>query len=581
MLRQLALRNFKGFARFTVRFSANSVLIGPNNAGKSTIISALRLSASAARFSQRRNPSASFQDGSRWVRGHPLTAISSEGFVSENVRHEFREVESRLELTFESGAILRIVWPVGDPEAFFWVHEPNGNNNMTAARARDLLSPIGIVPTLTPFEPDERKLEPRSIRERVETRIASRHFRNHLRDIRSGDIASYEELTSFLLSHTPEIGQLDLDDDYRDGNIWIDLYYRDQNSAVDKEIYWSGDGLQIWLQILFHLWRNRETPVLVLDEPDVFLHPDLQRRLIRLLEERAGQFIVATHAAEIASEAATGSIVWIDRNRNSAIVARDDVVLTELSDVLGTSFNLSLARTLRSRLTLFVEGEDMKVIRRLARTLGHDALEEERYLATVSLGGFSKSPSVDAFAWVRDTLVGASMPVWVLLDRDYRTPKQAADVERRFGAVNVIAHVWKRKEIENYLVEPSTVARVTGLSIDAATTSIDSAVTALRSETQSHFIAKQIEVAPRGEDPITTVERSIAEFDGAWDSPDSRLSMVPGKKLIARLNAQLQQLRSSTVSPAKLAEQMTRDEIPAEMRALLSRLNGALDQDAS
>jgi predicted ATP-dependent endonuclease of OLD family len=41
-LRRLDVANFKAFERFTVHLRGDSFLVGPNNAGKSTLIAALR-----------------------------------------------------------------------------------------------------------------------------------------------------------------------------------------------------------------------------------------------------------------------------------------------------------------------------------------------------------------------------------------------------------------------------------------------------------------------------------------------------------------------------------------------------------
>ena len=45
MIKKLALRHFKGFERFEITFKHDNWLVGPNNAGKSTIIAALRTTA--------------------------------------------------------------------------------------------------------------------------------------------------------------------------------------------------------------------------------------------------------------------------------------------------------------------------------------------------------------------------------------------------------------------------------------------------------------------------------------------------------------------------------------------------------
>jgi predicted ATP-dependent endonuclease of OLD family len=45
VITRLVVDNFKGFGRFSVAFSGDAYLVGPNNAGKSSLISALRFAA--------------------------------------------------------------------------------------------------------------------------------------------------------------------------------------------------------------------------------------------------------------------------------------------------------------------------------------------------------------------------------------------------------------------------------------------------------------------------------------------------------------------------------------------------------
>lgn len=65
------------------------------------------------------------------------------------------------------------------------------------------------------------------------------------------------------------------------------------------EVALMGHGLQMWLQTMWFLCRSSPTATVVLDEPDVYMHPDLQRRLVRLVRGRYPQIIIATHSVEI------------------------------------------------------------------------------------------------------------------------------------------------------------------------------------------------------------------------------------------------------------------------------------------
>jgi predicted ATPase len=50
--------HFKAFETFTIRIRHFNILVGPNNAGKSTILTAFRILAAAVRTASKRKPEA-------------------------------------------------------------------------------------------------------------------------------------------------------------------------------------------------------------------------------------------------------------------------------------------------------------------------------------------------------------------------------------------------------------------------------------------------------------------------------------------------------------------------------------------
>ncbi len=63
-----------------------------------------------------------------------------------------------------------------------------------------------------------------------------------------------------------------------------------------------GHGLQIWLQVIWFLTLFNSSEIIILDEPDVYMHADIQKRLIRFIKNKFPQVIVTTHSIEIMSE---------------------------------------------------------------------------------------------------------------------------------------------------------------------------------------------------------------------------------------------------------------------------------------
>jgi len=59
MIRSLSLKNFKAFENFRISFDGDGYLVGPNNAGKSTVIAALRSVANMVRMASRAQPAQS------------------------------------------------------------------------------------------------------------------------------------------------------------------------------------------------------------------------------------------------------------------------------------------------------------------------------------------------------------------------------------------------------------------------------------------------------------------------------------------------------------------------------------------
>ena len=449
---------------------------------------------------------------------------------------------------------------------------------MNTKLVRDWYSTIGVIQTFSPVEHREQLLSEGHVQINLGTRLASRHFRNQLYYLRQSNAGDYAQLCVFLVDSTPEIGNISLVSSMGEGDPTLTLLFEETVSRSDKEICWAGDGLQVWLQLLFHIWRQSGMSTLILDEPDVFLHPDLQRRLVHILEDLECQVVLATHAPELLAEASRETVIMIDRHRRRSRRITDDAVLSDLNAVLGSGFNLRLAKALRSRVALFVEGQDMRVLKNFARTLGARFVAQDRGLTVVPMGGASNRGVAGSFGWLNSNLLDDAVNIRMLLDRDYLSDSAVANIEEEFARAGVSAHVWERKELESYLLSPSALARLAGAEESEIVELLDEVTADLKSAVRSRYLASRVESGRgQGEHLVSAYDRFIPEFEEKWDNGrEWRLYACPAKDVLSGLNRRLQAGGRKAVTASALSSKMRADEIPPEMRDLLLELNGQL-----
>ena len=465
------------------------------------------------------------------------------------------------------------VWPTEEDitngiEPYFFLERLPGMVVSSVKQVRENFPSLGLIPILSPLEHTELVLEPKYVRQNIAGRLSSRHFRNQLHTLQHDG-----SLDAFLLWCEQWHGEIEIESlsqDVGDGGMQLHVFYKEPGSRIPKELVWAGDGIQIWLQLLYHVYRVRNQDTIILDEPEVYLHPDLQRRLVHLLESTGRQIILATHSAEVIAEADSRHIAMVEKSRRTARRPKSEADLELLSEMLGTAFNVRLARALRSRVAVFVEGQDMTVLRRFAKTLGCTSLEREQNVTVIPLKGYSRWGQVEPFAWLLDEMLPDAIKVCVILDRDYRTDSQVSDVLSTFSARGIEAHVWHHKELESYVLTTSVIARRTGKDPAAIDAWIDEITDEMSHEVFSRLVHEKI----RTEKSATNHEVSImtafrGEFETAWKSADYRRRTAPPKKVISELNSRLQGEGLPTISSAGLARAHHVGEISHEVSTLL------------
>jgi len=577
-LKQLRLVRFRSFEDFTVSFGSGALLVGPNNAGKSTLLTAIRLADALIRHAHRRKPESSIRVGDMRVLTYPMQ-LRDFPSLRDSVRYEFGVDESRMELTLKSDAKLVAVWPAesqdeerGDP--YFYLLHPSGAPVGSTAQAKACFPLLGVIPVLNPIDHEERVLDAAYVKSNIAGRLSSRHFRNQLRLMQEAG-----ELVGFWGWAEEWLGDIRFDrllTQMADDGAILTAFVFEGSSRVPKELVWAGDGIQVWLQLLYHVHRVRDRGVIILDEPEVYLHPDLQRRLVRLLEGTGAQIVIATHSTELLAEADSRNAVMIDRSRRRAVRPKSEAQYDLLSSMLGTTFNLRLAKAMRSRVAVFVEGRDIVILRHLARRLGLVNLEREEGLTVIPLHGYTGWRHVEPFRWLTQEILPDTLKTFVILDRDYRSDEERLRVVESLRAIGVNGHVWLRKELESYLITAAVVSRLSGAPLET----IDDWMTNISAEMGNEVFGRQLQERVASEThahnhQVDVMSAFKAQFDALWSDAEYRLYAVPPKQLVAALNQRLQAGGFTAVSMSGLARAHRVSEIAQEMKDVLASIDAA------
>ena len=171
-----------------------------------------------------------------------------------------------------------------------------------------------------------------------------------------------------------------------------------------------------------------------------------------MIRTRFVQFVMATHAIEIINEAEPNEVVSINRKYRSGKRVNSDEGYSALFRYLGSSGNADFARIAKARKVIFVEGQDGRLLRRVAARLGFARLADAQGTPIVQLGGFSQwRRAVDA-VWAFNQLLDIEIEAFCLFDRDYRCDAEIQDFKLAIQCETVKCRVHDRKEIENHLL---------------------------------------------------------------------------------------------------------------------------------
>ena len=404
----IQFKNYKAFSDYSVSLNEFNVLVGPNNAGKSTVLGALRILAEGVKKALSRNP--------EWLR---LGRSSCYGYrielgklpiSTENVFHNYDDSEPAVvSFRTSAGSTLKLTFPEKGV-CYLTCSAPKAIRSTSSFRTAFNLK-IAFVPVLGPVDHNERLFQKEAARLALLSASASRNFRNiwyHFPD-------AFPEFRDLVKSTWPG---MDIEPPERmevDGEQVLMMFCPEDR--YPREIYWAGFGFQVWCQMLTFIIQAQDASLLVIDEPDIYLHSDLQRQLVTLLEDLGCPIIVATHSTEIISEVDPACILNVNKRFRSAKRVSNTKELQTVFGLLGSNLNPALTQIAKTRRVVFVEGKDFQLFSRFARRLSLKDVANRSEFAVVPVEGYNPQKVKDFSAGMEATL-GCQLLKAAIFDRD-------------------------------------------------------------------------------------------------------------------------------------------------------------------
>jgi ABC-type sugar transport system ATPase subunit len=573
--------NFKAFEDFTLNIQNFNILVGPNNAGKSTIISAFRILAAGLRRANARR--ASLVHGPNGTTSaHPVD-LSSLSVAGENVFFNYDDSEAatvRFDLSDKRS--LTLYFP--ERETCYLIPDALGQSCDAPAEFRRLFNcPIGFVPVLGPVEADEQLYDKEAARLALFNYRAARNFRNiwwHFSE-------PFSQFQEAIRSTWPGMDVKPPELQVIENKPLLRMFCPEQR--IDREIVWSGFGFQVWCQMLTHLIQAREASIFLIDEPDIYLHSDLQRQLVGLLRSLGPDILIATHSTEIITEAERGEIILINKKRRTAKRIVDQADIEAVFRELGSNANPILTQLAKTKRAVFVEGQDFQILSQFARKLEFNTVANRASFAVLPMEGFNPERAKTLREGVELTL-GSKVRSVAVLDRDFRSSTECKYLAKNGEAFNDWVRIHARKEIENFLLVPTALDRAiqrrledrekrTGVKPPSPRSAMEM-LSDFRTKQHSYVLSRRIELSKKHEKkvgsklhPDVLTEQAIDEFEKEWRADDVHFALVPGKSALAAINQELQTASSVTLTPSNIIAAMRVDEIPADMKALLIKID--------
>ncbi len=535
-LSNIEIKRFKRLVDVAIPLNTCTLLIGSNNAGKSSALQAIQFAVSLAQ-------SAKLVGGVQWALDKyelsfgqnqllycPISdamAIASGGALVEDAN---QRVEVRFEL--DNGVSSTVTLRKGR------------NRNLKVAiegqelgeQLQQLSNPFSVyAPGLAGVPRAESYMNLGLIRRAVARGDANLVLRNVLLQL-SNDVPKWN---TFLNDMRELFPTLEVAIQFRpdeDEYIGVSVTH-DGGPQIPLDA--AGTSILQAAQLLSYV-SLFQPKLLVLDEPDSHLHPDRQRKLCRHLcdiaEQRSFQLVMSSHSRHVLDALSRrAKIIWLSKG---AVVPDVDVNSQKVLLDLGALDSVDYLADGHVRCLVATEDTDKRYINTLLEASGFP-MDDVHVLSYPGCSQIEAAIVLGCFLREKANHI----QLVVHRDRDYMEPAEIEQFENRLRAKGLHPWVTDRNDIESYFANPDHLSEANvHLAADRAQELLTQAIADTRDSSIEQIINLRIERAfklrNRGGPNVNQGQishTSHQEFDAHAES------MSRGDLVLGRLTALIQQ----------------------------------------
>lgn len=466
LLHFIEIENFKRFGeKQRIELDHPSVLIGPNNCGKTSAIQALALWSQAVKtwFDIRKGSAAKERTATGLNRLNIVAVpVQRTRFFWHNTRVQNVPLTITVGVEFKGQVVpLTMKFSHRGDELVYCAPDENGMKNLElvshAAGIRvELLYPMSGLETEEPI------LQPG----RIDVLLGQGQTAQVLRNLCLMVARNAPDDWARIVQLMQRLFNVGLGMPLETTRGAIEMSYRQPGVKDELDVSSSGRGFQQMLLIFAYLYSHKRS-VLLVDEPDAHLEILRQKQVYVLLRdiasENQSQVVMVTHSEVILDEALDNNLTLLLEGKADDLARKQ-----EIHNSLKYFGADHYVKARERGYVLYVEGgTDIDMLRALAERLEHPAAKvwDERInsfyvqnnypdksieseLERVE-GGFEITPR-EHFKGLKDLLPG--LRGLAILDNDGRGRKSVVE-----GALTL--SYWRRYEAENYFVTPDVLRR--------------------------------------------------------------------------------------------------------------------------